>query len=97
MSPMPLWLDIAVAALLVAGAFALAMLFALYRLVRGPALVDRVLALDTLYVNALALLIVVGIALDDAVYFEAALLIAVFGFVGTVAAARYLKRGSIVE
>ncbi len=81
----------------VAGAFALAMLFALYRLVRGPALVDRVLALDTLYVNALALLIVVGIALDDAVYFEAALLIAVFGFVGTVAAARYLKRGSIVE
>lgn len=81
----------------VAGAFALAMAFALYRLLRGPARVDRVLALDTLYVNALALLIVVGIALDDAVYFEAALLIAVFGFVGTVAAARFLKRGSIVE
>lgn len=75
----------------------LAMAFALYRLLRGPALVDRVLALDTLYVNALALLIVVGIALGDAVYFEAALLIAVFGFVGTVAAARFLKRGSIVE
>lgn len=81
----------------VAGAFVLAMAFALYRLLRGPALVDRVLALDTLYVNALALLIVVGIALGDAVYFEAALLIAVFGFVGTVAAARFLKRGSIVE
>jgi len=43
------------------------------------------------------LLIVVGIALGDAVYFEAALLIAVFGFFGTVAAARFLKRGSIVE
>ncbi|MFN7294298.1 MAG: monovalent cation/H+ antiporter complex subunit F, partial [Lysobacteraceae bacterium] len=60
-------------------------------------LADRVLALDTMYVNALALLIVVGIALGDAVYFEAALLIAVFGFFGTVAAARFLKRGSIVE
>ena len=81
----------------VAGAFGLAMLLAAFRLLRGPSLVDRVLALDTLYVNALALLIVVGIALGDAVYFEAALLIAVFGFVGTVAAARYLQRGSIVE
>lgn len=81
----------------VGGAFALALLFAFYRLLRGPALVDRVLALDTLYVNALALLIVFGIALGDAVFFEAALLIAVFGFVGTVAASRYLLRGSVVE
>lgn len=81
----------------VGGLFALAMLFAFVRLLRGPALVDRVLALDTLYVNALALLIVVGIAQGDAVYFEAALLIAAFGFVGTVAASRYLLRGSVVE
>lgn len=81
----------------VGAAFALAFVFAFFRLLRGPSLVDRVLALDTLYVNALALLIVVGIALGDAVYFEAALLIAVFGFVGTVAAARYIDRGSIVE
>jgi len=81
----------------VGAAFALAFVLSFYRLLRGPALVDRVLALDTLYVNALALLIVVGIALGDAVYFEAALLIAVFGFVGTVAAARYVDRGSIVE
>lgn len=81
----------------VGGAFALALLLALYRLLRGPALVDRVLALDTLYINTLALLIVAGIVLGDAVYFEAALLIAVFGFVGTVAAARYVQRGSIVE
>lgn len=81
----------------VGGLFALALLFAFVRLLRGPALVDRVLALDTLYVNALALLIVVGIALGDAVYFEAALLIAAFGFVGTVAASRYLLRGSVVE
>ena len=81
----------------VGGAFAVALLLAFYRLLRGPALVDRVLALDTLYVNALALLIVFGIVLDDPVFFEAALLIAVFGFVGTVAAARYLRRGSVVE
>ena len=81
----------------VGGAFALALLLAFHRLLRGPSLVDRVLALDTLYVNALALLIVLGIALGDPVSFEAALLIAVFGFVGTVAASRYVLRGSVVE
>ncbi len=79
------------------GAFALALLLTLYRLLIGPNQVDRVLALDTLYVNLLALLVVMGIALGDAVYFEAALLVAVFGFVGTVAASRYLLRGSVVE
>ena len=81
----------------VAGAFGLALLFAVYRLVVGPAPVDRVLALDTMYVNAMALLIVVGITLGDAAYFEAALLIALFGFISTVAASRYLLRGSVVE
>lgn len=81
----------------VGGAFALALLLTFCRLLRGPSLVDRVLALDTLYVNALALLIVLGIALGDPVFFEAALLIAVFGFVGTVAASRYLLRGNVVE
>jgi multicomponent K+:H+ antiporter subunit F len=77
--------------------FALALLLTLFRLLRGPSAVDRVLALDTLYINALALLIVAGIALRDAVYFEVGLLIAVFGFVGTVAASRFLLRGSISE
>lgn len=81
----------------VGAAFVLALLLAFTRLLRGPALVDRVLALDTMYVNALALLIVLGIALADSVYFEAALLVAVFGFVGTVAASRYLLRGSVAE
>ena len=79
------------------GAVAVAMLLVGWRLLRGPETTDRILALDTLYVNALALLIVLGIALGDPVYFEAALLIAVFGFVGTVAASRYLLRGSVVE
>ena len=81
----------------VAGLFALALLFALGRLLRGPSLVDRLLALDTLYVTALALLIAAGLYRGNSNYFEAALLIALFGFIGTVATARYIKRGSIVE
>lgn len=76
---------------------ALAMLLATYRLWRGPDVLDRVLALDTLYIDALALLVVLGVRLDDAVYFEAALLIGLLGFVGTVAMARYLIRGDIID
>jgi multicomponent K+:H+ antiporter subunit F len=79
------------------GIFALALLLAAYRLLRGPGLADRVLALDTLYVNALALLILVGIRYRSAVYFEAALVIAALGFIGTVVLAKYLVRGDIVE
>lgn len=81
----------------VAGAFALALVFVLVRLLVGPSLVDRLLALDTLYVTSLALLIAAGLYRGNATYFEAALLIALFGFIGTVAAARYIKRGSIAE
>jgi multicomponent K+:H+ antiporter subunit F len=79
------------------GIFALALLLAAYRLLRGPGLADRVLALDTLYVNALALLILVGIQFRSAAYFEAALVIAALGFVGTVVLAKYLVRGDVVE
>lgn len=78
-------------------AIGLAMLLCLVRLVRGPDAVDRILALDTLYINAIALLIVLGIRMASAVYFEAALLIALMGFVATVALARYLERGNIME
>lgn len=69
----------------------------LYRLVRGPGLPDRILALDTLYVLTTAMLIALGIWLDSGVYFEAAMIIALLGFVGTVAFARYLERGDVVE
>ena len=78
-------------------AICLAMLLCLVRLVRGPDAADRILALDTLYINAIALLIVLGIRMASAVYFEAALLIALMGFVATVALARYLERGNIME
>lgn len=68
-----------------------------FRLLRGPSLPDRILALDTLYINAIALLILLGIHLRSPMYFQAALLIALMGFVGTVALAKYLLRGDIIE
>ena len=79
------------------GAFAIALLLNAWRLLRGPALPDRVLALDTLYINTLALLVLLGLWFGSGVYFEAALLIAMLGFVGTVVLSKYLLRGDIVE
>ncbi|HET8848844.1 MAG TPA: K+/H+ antiporter subunit F [Marinobacter sp.] len=75
----------------------LAALLNVYRLIKGPDAPDRVLALDTLYVNAIALIILLGITLGTRLYLASALLIAVMGFVGTVAMAKYLKRGSVIE
>jgi len=79
------------------GAFALALLLNLYRLLRGPGVADRILALDTMYVNSMALLVLVGIHFGTALFFEAALVIALMGFVGTVALSKYVVRGDIVE
>ncbi len=78
-------------------AFAVAMLLALVRLLRGPASTDRVLALDTLYVNGMALLILFGMKLGTQMYFEAALIIAMLGFVGTVVLAKFIIRRDIME
>lgn len=75
----------------------LAVAFAFWRLLHGPSAPDRILALDTLYVNTIALLVLLGIHLDSNIYFEAALLIALMGFVGTVALCKYLLRGDIIE
>lgn len=86
-------LVIPIAFALVAAAFALT----LWRLLRGPSAPDRILALDTLYINAIALLVLLGIHLGSPLYFEAALLIALMGFVGTVALCKYLLRGDIIE
>ncbi len=68
-----------------------------WRLLRGPSVPDRVLALDTLYINAIALLVLFGMHLGSALFFEAALLIALMGFIGTVALSKYLLRGDIIE
>jgi multicomponent K+:H+ antiporter subunit F len=80
----------------VTGAFALAMLLSLVRLWIGPSLPDRVLALDTLYINTMALLVLIGLWIQSAVYFEAALLIAMLGFISTIALSRYLAKGKVV-
>lgn len=79
------------------GAFGVALLLAAYRLLRGPAAPDRILALDTLYINTMALLILLGIRFGTALYFEAALVIAMLGFVSTVVLSKFLLRGDIVE
>lgn len=68
-----------------------------WRLLWGPSMPDRILALDTLYINAIALLMLLGIHLGSALFFEAALLIALMGFIGTVALCKYLLRGDIIE
>lgn len=85
-------------ALLIAFALvSLAFLLSFWRLLKGPDAPDRILALDTLYVNTIALLVLFGIQRGNAIYFEAALLIAMMGFVGTVALCKYLLRGDIIE
>lgn len=84
-------LDIAV------GAVSLAMLLCAWRLVRGPDIVDRVLAVDTLYLNTVALVVLLGIRLETSLLFEAALIVAMLGFASTVALSRYLTRGDVIE
>ncbi len=70
---------------------------AVFRLFRGPRAQDRVLGLDTLYVNAMLLLLTFGIRTGSTLYFEAALIIALLGFVSTVAIAKFLMRGEVIE
>ena len=69
----------------------------LWRLLKGPTRGDRILALDTMVINVIALIVLFGIYESTAFYFEAALLLAMVGFVGTVAYAKFLLRGDIVE
>jgi len=79
------------------GATSLALLIALWRLLRGPDVPDRILALDTLYVNVMALLIAVGISFGRDFGYTGALLIALMGFVSTVALGKYLAGGDIID
>ena len=78
-------------------AISIASLLCLYRLARGPDAVDRILALDTLVVNAIALIVVAGIWYDTTLYFESALLFAMVGFLTSVAFCKYLLRGNVIE
>jgi len=74
-----------------------AMVFCAVRLLRGPSAHDRVLALDTLWMTGMLLALVLGIRFGTQVYFEVAVLIALIGFVSTVAMAKFLMRGEIIE
>jgi multicomponent K+:H+ antiporter subunit F len=79
------------------GMVVVALLLNLWRLLRGPTVLDRVLALDTMYVNAIALLVLFGVLRGSRLFFESALLIAMVGFVGTVALCKFVLRGNIIE
>ena len=77
--------------------FAVAMFLTLVRLFKGPSAQDRVLALDYLYILAMLMMLVLGIRYTSETYFEAALLIALFGFVASFALAKFLLRGEVIE
>lgn len=77
--------------------FMMAMLFALVRLFRGPRAQDRVLAFDSLYITGMLTLLALGIRARSTVYFDLALLIGLFGFVGSTALAKFLLRGEVIE
>ena len=74
-----------------------AMLLCTLRLLLGPAAQDRVLALDTLWMCVMMLALVLGIRFGNQTYFEVALLIALIGFVSSIALAKFLMRGEVIE
>ncbi|GGE85018.1 MULTISPECIES: K+/H+ antiporter subunit F [Pseudoalteromonas] len=83
--------------LIVYAMIAISLLLNLWRLIVGPSVPDRILALDTMFINTIALIILYGMSMGTGLYFEAALLIAMLGFVSTVAVCKYLLRGDIIE
>jgi multicomponent K+:H+ antiporter subunit F len=85
------------ACMIALGVVGAALLMNLYRLAIGPDVTDRVLALDTMVINAIALIVLMGILYGTTMYFEAALLFAMVGFVTTVAFCKYLLRGNVIE
>jgi multicomponent K+:H+ antiporter subunit F len=88
---------ITVALTIAAVAIALALLLNGWRLLKGPALGDRIVALDTMVINVIGVILLIGIAGGTASYFEAALLLAMVGFVSTIAYCKFVLRGDIVE
>lgn len=78
-------------------ALALGQILSMVRLVIGPTNADRILALDTMVINALGLIVVLGILQGFQIYFEVSMLVAMVGFVSTVALARFILRGDIIE
>lgn len=83
--------------LIVFAMIGVSLLLNIWRLLIGPSVPDRILALDTMYINSIALILLYGMSMGTVLYFEAALLIAMLGFVSTVAVCKYLLRGDIIE
>lgn len=77
--------------------YAVAILLLMWRMLRGPSAQDRVLAIDAIYIIGMLIALVVGIRYTSSMYFEAALLIALFGFVSSAAMAKFLLRGEVIE
>jgi len=86
-----------IALVLTAIMLGMALALCVWRLWRGPTIPDRILALDTLYINAVALIVIYDIYAGTTLYFEAALVIALLGFVSTSAFCKHLLRGDIIE
>ncbi len=79
------------------GCYTIGLAIATVRLMRGPDITDRVLSLDTMYINGLMMLLVLGVQFGVELYFDIALVLAMFGFVGSVAMAKFLVRGEVIE
>jgi multicomponent K+:H+ antiporter subunit F len=77
--------------------FGIGILLCIWRIARGPTAADRILALDTIVINTIALLILYGVHQGTAIYYEASMLVAMVGFVSTVAYCRFVLRGDIIE
>jgi multicomponent K+:H+ antiporter subunit F len=88
---------ITVAAAFALVAISISILLNVYRLIIGPDVTDRILALDTMVINAIGLIMLMGIAFGTTMYFEAALLFAMVGFLSTVAFCKFLLRGNVIE
>ena len=86
-----------IALMIAFAALAIGQIMAMIRLVKGPSTGDRILALDTMVINAIGLIVVLGISQGFRIYFEASMIIAMLGFVSTVAYARFVLRGDIIE
>ena len=89
------WLNTAMQISIAAVTFSIAL--CLWRLLIGPSVIDRLLALDTLFLNATALIVILGMYWHSFIYFEAALLIAMLGFISTTALARYFTTGHLID
>lgn len=88
---------LSIAIVIAATLVCLSLILNLWRLFKGPSRPDRILALDTMYINSIALIILFGISAGTNLYFEAALLIAMLGFVSTAAMCKYILRGDLIE